>query len=53
VPLMGAWRRFPQYRGREGEIGTLEECINGCLERSMNGHVLPLDGTERRRILPI
>jgi len=26
--------QFPQYRGREGEIGTLEERINGCLERA-------------------
>ncbi len=25
VPLMGVWGQFPQYRGREGEIGTLEE----------------------------
>jgi thiosulfate dehydrogenase len=31
VPLMGVWGQFPQYRGREGEIGTLEERINGCL----------------------
>jgi cytochrome c len=32
VPLTGVWGQFPQYRGREGEIGTLEERINGCLE---------------------
>src|SRR6266849_10350612 len=51
VPLMGVWGQFPQYRGREGEIGTLEERINGCLERSMNCHVLPLDGTEMKAYL--
>src|SRR5215472_8258337 len=51
VPLMGVWGQFPQYRGREGEIGTLEERINGCLERSMNGHVMPLDGTEMKAYL--
>jgi len=45
------WGQFPQYRGREGEIGTLEERINGCLERSMNGHVMPLDGTEMKAYL--
>jgi thiosulfate dehydrogenase len=50
VPLVGVWGQFPQYRGREGEVGTLEARINGCLERSMNGHVMPLDGT--RRSLP-
>jgi len=33
------------------EIGTLEDRINGCLERSMNGHVMPLDGTEMKAYL--
>jgi thiosulfate dehydrogenase len=51
VPLMGVWGQFPQYRGREGEIGTLEERINGCMERSMNGRVLPLDGHEMKAFL--
>src|SRR5215471_4806970 len=51
VPLTGVWGQFPQYRGREGEIGTLEERINGCLERSMNGQVMPLDGTEMKAYL--
>ena len=27
---------FPQFRGRENKIGTIEERINGCMERSMN-----------------
>jgi thiosulfate dehydrogenase len=51
VPLMGVWGQFPQYRGREGEIGTLEERINGCLERSMNGRTMPLDGLEMKAYL--
>jgi uncharacterized protein len=51
VPSTGVWGQFPQYRGREGEIGTLEERINGCMERSMNGHVLPLDGREMKAYL--
>src|SRR5579871_643981 len=51
VPLTGVWGQFPQYRGREGEIGTLEERINGCMERSMNGRVLPLDGLEMKAFL--
>ena len=42
MPLVGVWGQFPQYRGREGEIGTLEDRINGCMERSMNGRALPL-----------
>jgi thiosulfate dehydrogenase len=51
VPLMGTWGQFPQYRGREGGIGTLEERINGCMERSMNGHALPLDSVEMKAFL--
>jgi len=51
MPLTGVWGQFPQYRGREGEIGTLEERINGCMERSMSGRVLPLDGLEMKAYL--
>jgi thiosulfate dehydrogenase len=51
MPLTGVWGQFPQYRGREGEIGTLEERINGCMERSMNGHGLPLDSVEMKAFL--
>jgi len=39
-PLIGVVKRFPQYRGREDKIGTIEERINGCMERSMNGRVM-------------
>ncbi len=41
APLIGIINRFPQYRGREDKIGTIEERINGCFERSMNGKILP------------
>jgi thiosulfate dehydrogenase len=51
MPLTGVWGQFPQYRGREGEIGTLEERINGCMDRSMNGRALPLDGREMKAYL--
>lgn len=43
APLIGIINRFPQYRGREDKMGTIEERINGCMERSMNGRVLPED----------
>jgi len=51
MPMTGVWGQFPQYRGREGEVGTLEDRINGCMERSMNGRVLPLDGREMKAFL--
>ena len=43
MPLIGIWGQFPQYRGREGAVDTLEDRINGCMERGMNGRALPLD----------
>jgi thiosulfate dehydrogenase len=51
MPLTGVWGQFPQYRGREGEVGTLEERINGCMERSMNGRALPPDSVEMKAFL--
>jgi thiosulfate dehydrogenase len=48
MPLTGVWGQFPQYRAREGMVDTLEDRINGCMERSMNGRALPLDSREMR-----
>ncbi|RIA09504.1 thiosulfate dehydrogenase [Flavobacteriaceae bacterium MAR_2010_72] len=48
APLIGIIQRFPQFRGRENKIGTIEERINGCFERSMNGRVLPPDSDEMK-----
>lgn len=35
--LVGMTAAYPMYIGRSGEIVTLEERINGCMVRSMNG----------------
>ncbi len=51
MPFSGVWGQFPQYRGREGEIGTLEERINGCMARSMNGRALPPGSIEMKAFL--
>ena len=51
MPLVGVWGQFPQYRGREGQIGTLEERVNGCMERSMNGRPLPIESREMKAFL--
>ncbi|WP_258227303.1 c-type cytochrome [Aestuariibaculum sp. M13] len=51
APLIGIIQRFPQFRGRENKIGTIEERINGCMERSMNGHMLPTDSQEMKAIV--
>lgn len=51
LPLAGIWGIFPQFIGRENEVRTLEERINGCLERSMNGRALPVGGPQMKAIL--
>ncbi|MBI3381914.1 MAG: c-type cytochrome [Aquabacterium sp.] len=48
IPWVGAHATFPQYRGREDQISTLEERVNGCMERSMAGKPLPLDSVEMK-----
>lgn len=40
---VGVIERFPQFRGRENKQGTIEERINGCMQRSMNGKPIPTD----------
>lgn len=51
APLIGIVQRFPQYRGRENKIGTIEERINGCMERSMNGNVMPPNSKEMKAMI--
>jgi thiosulfate dehydrogenase len=51
MPLIGVWGQFPQYRPREGAVDTLEDRINGCMERSMNGRGLPPESREMRAFL--
>ena len=48
LPFVGVFADFPQYRAREGEVGTLEDRINGCMTRSMNGRPLPVDSPEMK-----
>lgn len=43
LPFVGVFADFPQYRPREDAVGTIEDRINGCMERSMNGRAMPLD----------
>jgi thiosulfate dehydrogenase len=51
LPLAGVWGVFPQFIGRENEVRTLEDRINGCMERSMNGRALPPDGPQMKAML--
>lgn len=51
MPWVGAYGRFPQYRSRSGEVARLEERINDCFRRSLNGRALPTEGREMRDIV--
>ena len=51
LPLIGVHGVYPAYMGREDQVRTLEERINGCFERSMNGHALPVGGQEMKALL--
>ncbi len=48
MPWVGVTSTFPQYRAREDDLSTVEERVNGCIERSMNGRPLPLDSREMK-----
>jgi thiosulfate dehydrogenase len=41
APLVGLTGLFPEYRARRGSVESLEERINDCFLRSMNGRPLP------------
>jgi len=46
LPLVGVYANFPAYVARTGTVGTMQDRIQGCMERSMNGKPLPFDGPE-------
>ena len=50
LPFVGVYADFPNYRARSGSVGTIEDRIQGCMVRSMNGKPLPADGREMTAI---
>ncbi len=45
---VGVFARFPQYRSRRGGVELIEDRINDCFRRSMNGAPLPAAGPDMR-----
>jgi thiosulfate dehydrogenase len=45
LTLVGVYSRFPQYRSRNARVNLIEDRVNDCFERSMNGKVLPQGAT--------
>ncbi len=46
LPFQGVYADFPNYRARSATVGTIEDRIQGCMARSMNGKKLPPEGAE-------
>lgn len=51
MPWVGSYARFPQYRPRSGKVDLIEDRINDCFERSMNGRALARTGRDMRDIV--
>lgn len=55
VPNAGPWVGitgvFPEYRARNDQVNVLQDRINDCFERSMNGAALPPDSPEMTAIV--
>jgi len=51
MPYVGLSGVYPQYRTRSGKVISLQERVNGCFRRSLNGKPLPLDSPEMNAII--
>jgi len=46
LPLFGLYDDFPQYSARSGDDISIEDRVNSCMVRSMNGRPLPVDAPQ-------
>jgi len=46
LPIFGLYNAFPRYGAREGAEITIEQRVNSCMTRSMNGRAIPDDAPE-------
>src|SRR5512147_635602 len=51
APWVGIWGVFPEYRSRNAQVNALEDRINDCFERSLNGKRLQVDSAEMHAML--
>jgi thiosulfate dehydrogenase len=50
-PFVGLWGVFPEYHARSASVGALQDRVNDCFLRSMNGKALPVDSPEMLGVL--
>ena len=51
IPLFGLFGAFPHYSARSGAEITIEERVNSCMTRSMNGRPLPAGAPEMQALV--
>ena len=51
MPLTGSYARFPQFRWRSASVQRIEDRINDCFLRSLNGSALAWDDPAMRDIV--
>jgi thiosulfate dehydrogenase len=48
---VGATKRYPQHRARSGKVDTIEDRMNDCFERSMDGTALDPDSAAMKDLV--
>lgn len=51
LPIFGLVEMFPRYSARLGAEITIEDRVNSCMSRSMNGRALPSGSSEMQAIV--
>jgi len=51
LPLAGAYTRYPQFRARRARVDLIEDRVNDCFERSLNGRASAPNGSDMRDIV--
>jgi thiosulfate dehydrogenase len=51
LALFGLYGEFPQYSARSGAAISIEDRLNSCMTRSMNGRPLPNDSQEMQAMV--
>jgi len=50
-PFVGVYARYPTYNARSGKSYTIEDRVNDCFRRSLNGRALPAGSADMRDIV--
>jgi thiosulfate dehydrogenase len=51
IPLFGLYWDFPKYSARQGKDISIEDRLNSCMARSMNGKPMPVDLPEMQAMV--